>query len=194
MPAQRLTSFEQVVIAVLADKPALAARVLDAWSQLPGDRPQTTRSLVDAAQLGLTDEGATAEVLRRACDVGLLQPEGKGFLPRGDTHVRFARLAFALDAIEYYRAAVHRDATLAQVVLTKPSGPSVLEQRLAALGWRTTELEPTEHAFVALARKAQRRLVVMTPFFDAKGAAWLKEVLSVVTPGVDRILVLHSPE
>lgn len=194
MSAQRLTSFEQGVVAAFADSAALAARVLDAWSVLPQDTPQTPRSLVNAAQLGLTEEGSTANLLERACEVGLVRVAAGGFLPRLDAHSRFGRLSFALDAIDYYRSAVHHDATVAQVVLTKPSRPSALEQRLAALGWRTADIEPTERAFHALVRSAQKRVVVMTPFFDAKGAIWLRELLSLATAGVERVLVLRSLE
>ena len=195
MSAQKLTAFEQAVVAGLADKSALAALVLDAWSQMPPDAPQTARSLVSAAQLGLTQEGATAELMQRACGLGLLNPASAGsFLAVPSAHSRFSRLSFALHAIEYYRSSVHRDATVAQVVLTKPARPSVLEQKLRDLGWRTTDLEPTDHAFHALVRAAQSRVVVMTPFFDAKGAVWLKELLALVAPGVERVLVLRSLE
>lgn len=34
----------------------------------------------------------------------------------------------------------------------------------------------------------------MTPFFDHTGAAWLQELLSYVTPGVERTLILRSLE
>jgi hypothetical protein len=195
MSAQKLTAFEQAVVAGLADRAALAALVLDAWSLLPPDSPQTPRSLVNAAQLGLTDEGATAELMQRACALGLARPApARSFLALPKAHGRFSRLSFALHAIEYYRSSVHRDATLAQVVLTKPARPSVLEQKLSDLGWRTTDIEPTEHAFHALVRSAQTRVVVMTPFFDTNGAVWLQELLTLVAPGVERILVLRSLE
>ncbi len=194
MSGQRLTSFEQAILAGLADKAALAALVLDAWASLSPAAVQTARSLVSAAQLGLTEERATAEMLKRAVSLGLLDELPLGFVPRAGAHSRFQRLSFALNAIEFYRTVVHRDATVAQVVLTKPPRPSVLEQKLASLGWRTTDLEPTEHAFHGLVRAAQRRVVVMTPFFDGTGAVWLRELLSYVTPGVERVLVLRSLE
>lgn len=195
MSAQKLTAFEQAVVAGLADRAALAALVLDAWALLPADAPQTARSLVSAAQLSLTDESATAELMTRACGLGLVKPALVGsFLAVPDAHKRFGRLSFALHTIEYYRSAVHRDATVAQVVLTKPARPSVLERKLGDLGWRTADIEPTEHAFHALVRSARSRVVVMTPFFDAKGAIWLQELLSLVAPGVERVLVLRSLE
>jgi phosphatidylserine/phosphatidylglycerophosphate/cardiolipin synthase-like enzyme len=52
-------------------------------------------------------------------------------------------------------------------------------------------LEETERAFLALVQKAQRRVVVMTPFLDVKGAQWLQELLTSVAPGVERVLVLR---
>jgi phosphatidylserine/phosphatidylglycerophosphate/cardiolipin synthase-like enzyme len=192
--SQKLTSFEQAVLSGLSGTAALAALLLDAWANLPPDSRQTARSLVSAAQLGLTEETAAAAVLRRASTLGLLEDGADGFVPRAGAHARFRRLAFALNAVEYYQRSVHRDATTAQVVLTKPPRPSVLEQKLSQLGWRTTDLEATEHAFHGLVRAAQRRVVVLTPFFDGKGAVWLQELLSYVAPGVERILVLRSLE
>lgn len=194
MSAQKLTAFEQAVITGVAYKAGLAAALLDAWAALPASSVQSARSLVDAAQLGVTEESSTRELLERAVEIGLLEKSALGFKPQGSTHARFQRLAFALNAVEYYRSAVHRDATLAQVVLTRPPRPSVLEQKLAALGWRTTDLEPTEHAFHGIVRAAQRRVVVMTPFFDGKGAMWLQELLSYAAPGVERSLILRSLE
>lgn len=194
MVTQRLTAFEQSVLADLAERAGLAAMVLEAWAELPVDSVQSARSLVDAAQLNVTEEGATQSLLECSARLGLLESTPAGFKPRNSTHERFPRLAFALHAIEHYRSSIHRDATVAQVVLTKPQRPSVLEQKLSALGWRTSELEATEHAFHSMVRAARRRVVVMTPFFDGTGAAWLKELLSYVSPGVERILILRSLE
>lgn len=194
MSTQKLTAFEQVALAGLADKAGLAAALLDAWSDLPVDSVQSARSLVDAAQLGVTEEVATRNLLERSVELGLVEATPTGFRPRSSTHPRFQRLAFALYTVEHYRSSIHRDATVAQVVLTKPPRPSVLEEKLSALGWRTTDLEPTEHAFHGMVRAAQRRVVVMTPFFDNAGAAWLQELLSHTPAGVERTLILRSLE
>lgn len=194
MPTQKLTAFEQAVLAGLAEKAGLAAAVLEAWAGLPAVSAQSARSLIDAAQLGVTEEGATQGLLERSTSLGLIELTPAGYKPRNGAHERFPRLAFALHAVEHYRSSVHRDATVAQVVLTKPPRPSMLEQKLSALGWRTTELEATEHAFHGMVRAAKRRMVVMTPFFDSTGATWLTELLSNVSPGVERILILRSLE
>ena len=168
--------------------------MLEAWAGLPAGSAQSARSLIDAAQLGVTEEGATQGLLERSTSLGLIELTPAGYKPRNGAHERFPRLAFALHAVEHYRSSVHRDATVAQVVLTKPPRPSMLEQKLSALGWRTTELEATEHAFHGMVRAAKRRMVVMTPFFDSTGATWLTELLSNVSPGVERILILRSLE
>ncbi|MCS6762808.1 MAG: hypothetical protein MO853_00865 [Candidatus Protistobacter heckmanni] len=168
--------------------------MLEAWADLPADSVQSARSLIDAAQLGVTEECATQELLERSALLGLVETTPAGFKPRDGVHERFLHLAFAFYAVEHYRSSVHRDATEAQVVLTKPPRPSVLEQKLSVLGWRTTELEPTEHAFHNMVRAARRRVVVMTTFLDYTGEAWLQDLLSYVTPGVERMLILRSLE
>lgn len=194
MSASRLSAFEKRAIAGLAPRAGVAAALFETWSVLPAASAQTVRSLIDAAQLGMTEERAAAEVLNSALALGLLVQSSRGFTPRVGMHASFERLALAMNSIEHYVTAIHRDQTRVQVVLTKPPRPSVLEQKLSDLGWRTAELEPTEHAFNDLVRRARRRLVVMTPFFDSKGAAWLQELISATAEGVQRVLVLRSLE
>ena len=155
---------------------------------------QSARSLVDAAQLGVTEENATQILLTSAASLGLVDQVLSGFKPHRGAHMHFSRLAYALYAVEHYRSSIHRDATVAQVVLTKPLWSSSIEGNLSSLGWRTTELEATEHAFHGMVRAAQRRVVVMTPFFDKTGAIWLQELLSFVASGVERSLILRSLE
>lgn len=62
----------------------------------------------------------------------------------------------------------------AKLTIPTATQPSVLAQKLAALGCRTTDLEPTEHAFHGIVRAGQRRVVVLTPFFDGEGAMKLQ--------------------
>lgn len=194
MSAQRLTAFEQKVVTGLAYKANLAATLLDVWAGLPEATAQSVRSLIDNAQLGVTEEGATRELLEKAVELGLLKQTPSGFRPNGGAHTKFRRIAFALNAIDYYLSNVHKDSTVAQVVLTKPPQPSILEGKLSELGWKTTDLEPTDHAFRSIVQSAQKRVVAMTPFFDEKGAVWLQELFSYTRPGVERVLVLRSLE
>jgi phosphatidylserine/phosphatidylglycerophosphate/cardiolipin synthase-like enzyme len=194
MSTQRIVAFERPVLAGLAYKAGLAAALLDAWADLPGTSVQSERSLISLAQLGVNEERAAREVLEKSVVLGLVEPTSFGYRPRVNAQSTFKRLAFALYAIDHYVSSVHKDATTARVVLTKPAAPSTLEQNLSSLGWRTSEVEPTEHAFHSMVRLAQSRVVVMTPFLDVKGASWLRELYSLVRPGVDRVLILRSLE
>lgn len=194
MSAQHLTAFERRAVASLANDAGLAAALLDAWAELPAAASQTVRTLIDHAQLGVTEERSANEVLKEVVSLGLADLTSTGFRPRDGTGPRFRRIAFALNAIAFYVSDVHRDATVAQVVLTKPPRPSLLEQRLSAIGWRTSDLEETNHAFRGIVGSAQSRVVVMTPFFDFKGAVWLQELLESARQGVERTLVLRSLE
>lgn len=194
MSTQMLSAFEKQVIAGLSFKAGLVATLLDAWSGISENLIQTERSLIDLAQLGVTEERATREVLEKSVKLGLLDKAALGFRPRPGVHGRFKRLALALHAIEYYISFVHVDVTRTSVVLTKPAKPSTLEQKLSELGWRTSDLEQTDHAFHSMVRSAQFRVVVMTPFFDVKGATWLQELFSLTKVGIEHVLVLRSLE
>ena len=193
MSAQ-LSAFEKNVVRLLAPRAGVAAKILDAWARVPTTTEQSARMLTALAQLGLTEERAAQKVLASASAAGLLVQGAAGFSPGSIPAGTFQRLALALFAVEHYKAAVHEDATTARVVLTKPPRPCVLETKLAELGWRTFDLEPTEHAFKRMVHEAQSRVVVMTPFFDVTGALWLKELFEGVSGQVTKVLVLRSLE
>ncbi len=194
MATRQLSAFEKGALAALAPRASLAGALLEAWSELPEGSVQNARTLVAHAQLGVTEERATEEVLESAVAAGLLQRRGTGFAAKPNAFGVFPRLAFALASIQHYLTAVHQEATRVQVVLTRPPRPSALEEKLGELGWRTADLEATDHAFNSLVRSAQRRVIVMTPFFDERGAAWIQELFSFVSAGVERVLILRSLE
>ncbi|MHB1098567.1 MAG: phospholipase D-like domain-containing protein [Burkholderiales bacterium] len=194
MSEQKLSTFEKDILSGLSHRPGLAAALLDAWSEMLPGSTQSARTLVDLAQLGVTEEQATQELLLRSVKLSLLYAVPGGFRPRGDVHAKFKRLALALNAVEHFIRYVHQDSTIVQVVLTKPPSPSALEKRLSEVGWRTSDIEPTEHAFQSMVSAACRRVVVMTPFLDVKGATWLQELFSAAKPGVEQVLILRTLE
>ena len=195
MPNEDLTPLERNVVAALAFRAALAARLLDVWSKLSSQAPpQTARSLITLAGLGVTEERGADEVLRKAAEVNLLLPWQGGFIVRPDVGSILGRLAHALYAVHYYLQSVHQDTSTATVVLTKPPRPNALEVALDGLGWQTTDLEQTNRAFLTMAQSARSRFVVMTPFLDQRGSAWLQELLRQTQCGVSRHLILRSLE
>lgn len=186
-----LSARERALIAALASEAGVAARLLEAIAALPATSVHTPWSLLQAAHLTITAERQVETVTRRLVEIGAFVPALHGWCCDAASHACFSRASIALYAVEYYKAELHRDATEAQVVLTKPAQPSLLEVRLSERGWRAADLQPTERAFESLARRAQHRLAVMTPFLDAKGAQWLKTLLEKTPPNVERLLVLR---
>lgn len=189
-----LSAFERTALECLAQRASVAGRVLDAWSQHLTFAAQTPQSLAALAQLGVTEERAVLEVLDSALSIGLIERLHSGYVPATRHHGAFSRLALALHSVAHYRDAVHQDSTVARVVLTKPPRPCVLEQELSKLGWRTFEIDPTDRAFTRMVQSAKRRVVVMTPFFDAIGALWLQTLFENLSPSIEKVLVLRSLE
>jgi len=195
MSAHLLSAFEQRVLVALVGRAGVASSVLYAWAEVAGMPTQTVRSLVDLAQLGVTEQIAVLEVLEKSIEVGLLEAtDSSGFRPRKGMQGYFKSIAVALNAIDFYLKSIHRDATSVRIVLTKPPMPSLLERNISELGWKAADLEATERAFHSMVRMAQYRLVVMTPFFDIRGSQWLKELFSLTGPGIERVLILRSLE
>jgi phosphatidylserine/phosphatidylglycerophosphate/cardiolipin synthase-like enzyme len=189
--AQRLTAFEKQIVAGLSSHAPVAATLFDAWATLSDTSVQTARSLIDLAQLGVTEERAVKRVLDKSVDLGLLDAVPYGFRAREDAGSKFKRIAFALNVVEYYVSTVHKDLTTVGVVLTTPSRPNALEEKLSEFGWRTSELEATNHAFAKMVSGAHKRVIIMTPFLDVAGAQWLTELFSSVRAGVQCILILR---
>lgn len=189
-----LSGFEKQAIEKLSRRPGLAAKLLSTWASLPADSVHTPHSLTAMAQLGVTEERGAAEVFMDAAGAGLLSKRADAFVPTLVGYPAFSRLALALQTVDFYMRSIHRDESLARVVLTKPPKPSALESQLDSLGWRIGDLEATTAAFFGMIQRAKHRVIVMTPFFDPKGALWLKQLFQRVAPGVSRCLVLRSLE
>lgn len=193
-PNQSLSRLEQRALEALSSRSSVAAKILDAWSSGQRESAHSVRDLVNIASLGVTEEAAAREILERLTDLGLASRRAGGFQISIGQRDSMKRLALALQAISYYHTAIHQDQSTARVVLTRPPQLSDLEQRLANRGWRTAELETTRDAFLELVARASKRVVVMTPFLDTRGAEWLCELFGRVRDGVDRILVLRTLE
>lgn len=82
----------------------------------------------------------------------------------------------------------------ARFVLTLPPSPSHVATELERLaGQSFTTHTDTKDAFLHLARRAKRRLVIMTPFMDATGASWAADLFE-STEANERILILRGTE
>jgi phosphatidylserine/phosphatidylglycerophosphate/cardiolipin synthase-like enzyme len=80
----------------------------------------------------------------------------------------------------------------ARFVVTLPPEPSRVAAELEKLaGTAFITMTDTKDAFLHLARRAQKRLVVMTPYIDRSGAAWADELFRSTT-ALERILIVRS--
>jgi len=178
----------------LAPRSGHCAALFAAWSGLSAETSIDARELTRMAGLSLADEQGAYDILQELHGLGLLTRSGHRWLPRRDFHSELAKVSVAFSAIDHYKAVVHRDETEAQVILTSPARSNGLETQLQASGWHTADIEPTDRAFQSLVRGARECVLVMTPFLDARGADWLRELFSQVREGVAIQLVLRSLE
>ena len=80
----------------------------------------------------------------------------------------------------------------ARFVATLPGEPSRIGEALCeTAGVGFTTLTATQDAFLHLASRAKQRLVILTPFIDAAGAAWAADLFG-NTEAAERILVLRG--
>lgn len=192
--SQALSSLERRALESLAPRASVGAKLLDAWSSSERESYYSVGDLVNLAGLGVTEEVAAADVVEQLTRLGIASQFEAGFQIRAQFRQSVQRLALGLHAISYYFEAVHKDETLASVVLTRPPQPSELERRLLSRGWRTADIETTRHAFMDIVASARKRVIIMTPFLDSRGGDWLCELFASTRPGVDTILILRTLE
>jgi phosphatidylserine/phosphatidylglycerophosphate/cardiolipin synthase-like enzyme len=189
-----LANIERHALEVLFPRASIMATLIDTWTQSPGEAWQSVRMLIELSGLGLTEEMAAREALENLADIGLVTSSADGYKFSSANRDVLQRLALALYAISFYATSLHQDESTARLVLTRPPQPSELERQLLNRGWRTSEIETTREAFLGLVNNARRRVLVMTPFLDARGADWLCHLFNSAREGVERLLILRSLE
>ncbi|SJM28271.1 phospholipase D-like domain-containing protein [Mesorhizobium delmotii] len=103
------------------------------------------------------------------------------------------RLAVILRGADHYRR-LRLEAVSVELAVTMPMAPSRLEPELGSTPGRPGGYLPTHDAFLRVARAAHQRLVVMTPFLDARGFGWLKAVMQTASPATRKVLVLRDAD
>jgi phosphatidylserine/phosphatidylglycerophosphate/cardiolipin synthase-like enzyme len=80
----------------------------------------------------------------------------------------------------------------ARFVVTLPQRPSKLEEALKVVSPDgAPALTATNEAFLHLARRSKRRLVLITPFIDTAGIKWALELL-MATEAPEKILIVRD--
>lgn len=180
------------VVRCSAPWPGLAAQLVDAMATF-GSEPWRPEDICVVASAGI-DPGDAVPVLAGLATVGIcaktLAPDHWISL---QAPAELIRLAVILRGADHYRR-LRLEAVSVELAVTMPLAPSRLEPELGSTAGRPGGYLPTNDAFLRVARAAQKRLVVMTPFLDARGFGWLKAVMQTASPGTQKVLVLRDAD
>jgi phosphatidylserine/phosphatidylglycerophosphate/cardiolipin synthase-like enzyme len=189
-----LSTFELQILSALAGRASLASALFNAWRQMPLQTPVTPRLLTAAASLSIAEEHGSREVLETLTKNGAVCWAVSGYVASEILQQSMKTLVIALSAVDHFAERIHVDETYVDIVLTRPAHSSLLELQLANRGWKVEAIEATDQAFVGIVQGAREQVVIMSPFLDLSGAAWLKELVANVRAGVAIKVILRSLE
>ncbi|MDY0885392.1 phospholipase D-like domain-containing protein [Dongia soli] len=171
--------------------PGLAARVLEGVAALgPGPWVAERMRLVDPG----IDPDQADTVLRCLEVAGVCRrgtEERSWTTPLSQTELH--RLVSVLRGADHYRR-LRSDSKSVELAVSLPMAPSHLENLFAGYSQRASNFLPTNEAFLRVARSSRRRLVVMSPFLNAKGFEWLKSLVEAADLHVEKKLILRKTD
>ena len=168
-----------------------ASRLLSAISRSPSPR-LSADMISDMAR----DEGVSTERMRKLIDSFLelrILERSSGILKR------ILLQSDARDSSIFLRGAAtaafeFRDSNSVEIVLSPPLHPSRLMEVLPKQKFGWARLHNTRDALIALASTAKTRLMILSPFLDEVGMAWVEELFAAPADGVDRILIVRGTD
>lgn len=171
--------------------PATAERVVRVMAR-SGHEAVTSEFVERTAGLGAHEKVRVSQVLRAMATVGIVTEVGPGLWISSAGEQEMLSLAVQLAGAANFQR-IHRDKDNVQIVLTLPEEPSKLCEALPEQGPYCAKLGATDSVFAKIAYEARFRLVIVTPFIDKVGAAWIASMFG-LTEGkpVERILILRD--
>lgn len=168
-----------------------ASRLLSAISRSPSPR-LSADMISDMAR----DEGVSTERTRRLIDSFLelrILERSSGILKR------ILSQSDARDSSIFLRGAAtaafeFRDSNSVEIVLSPPLHPSRLMEVLPKQKFGWARLHNTRDALIALASTAKTRLMILSPFLDEVGMAWVEELFAAPADEVERILIVRGTD
>jgi PLD-like domain len=180
------------IVRCAAPWPGTAARLLEGLATLgPGTWPlaQICRASASGTELGHASQVLAGLAATGLCGPGAAEDSWLcAYAP-----AELLRLAQLLSGADHFRRMRLNPATI-ELAVTMPLVPSHLEKELASTLGRPGGFLTTSVAFSRLAQSASRRLVVMTPFIDAGGFRWLRQVFEATRTDCEKILVLRDTD
>jgi len=168
-----------------------ASRLLGAIARSPGPH-LTSEMIADIAK----EEGISAERARKLIESFVelrILERSSGVL------TRCLSQSEALEGATFLRGAAYAafeltDSNSVEIVLSPPLYPSRLMEVLPKQKFGWARLHNTRDALIALASRARRRLVILSPFLDDVGFDWVEELFAAPPPGVERVLIVRGTD
>jgi phosphatidylserine/phosphatidylglycerophosphate/cardiolipin synthase-like enzyme len=180
------------IVRSAAPWPGTAARLLEGLAALgPGTWPleQICRASASGTEAGLASQVLEGLAAAGLCTAGDADDSWLSTYAPAE----LLRLAQVLNGADHFRRMRLNPATI-ELAVTMPLVPSYLEKELATTLGRPGGFLTTSVAFSRLAQSALRRLVVMTPFIEAKGFQWLRRVFEATRADCEKIAVLRNTD
>ncbi len=170
--------------------PGTAAQLFEAFRVL-GSGEWTTEQICAAIPVGITP-GDAVQVLSGLAVTGVWTraEDGETWCTNLNA-AELTRLATLLRGAEHFRR-LRTEAPNLEIAVTMPLAPSRLAQQLPTSPGRPGGYLPTSRAFLRVAKTAQFRLVVLTPFINASGFTWLQELFQAANQDVEKIVILRD--
>lgn len=180
------------IFLAIGKRPDIAASVFRAVASGSWSGPSTVASICSASHLPLTRQADVEAVLSAAAESGLfLQRTPLTWSVVGDAS-EYDQLACMFAGASLYAQFMRSDFKDAEVILTKPSKPSMLERALSEAGYEHVGVTATDEMFNAMATGATQKFTIMTPFLDSHGGQRAVDLFGRTKPEVTRTLVVRS--
>jgi hypothetical protein len=170
----------------------VAAAMLEAFAEYPGHWLNED-SIVQVSRLPNTMRRSVLVVLSILVELGILRSNAGSWTGLEEPKA-LRRYSLMAEGLSVYLEKIHEDKNTVEVVVTKPRQPSVFDHYLPEFGRTHLAIETTEEAFFKIAASAKTRLVLLSPFIDDAGLAWVIELFSKTKTSVERVLIIREPE
>lgn len=87
---------------------------------------------------------------------------------------------------------LQKDANEVEITLSPPMQPSRLMEKLPSAGFGWARLHDTRDSLHSLAKNAEKRLVIMSPFLDEYGMEWAEELFSASSSASAKVLIVRA--
>jgi hypothetical protein len=177
------------IVRLTSQWPGAVADIFDYAASL--EQPEISFEWVGRGGRGNFDSKALIEIFSILIHAGIFESiEGEKFKAVISRSELF-RLSQMLRGAEHFRR-LKLGGKHPEIAVTMPMSPSHLEQQLSTIISTGNGFVTTRDAFFKIARSSRKRFLIMTPYIDKDGFAWLKEIFSAVKPDIKKILILRE--